>query len=159
MAFSLVTLLVTLQDQTIAEFMRKNVCTIFLLGSLKWNSRLWLVIMTSYSTSVSFIENNHPFKTIEGCINTIYIQCYQSTDLPCRLWKQLTYNNSCTFNLLSFALNIMWLHILTRWFWIICSTLLAALLLHNNENKIHTRRQFQLIIILLACNCPLWHQN
>ena len=32
MAFSLVTLLVTLQDQSTAEFMRKNVCTIFLLG-------------------------------------------------------------------------------------------------------------------------------
>ena len=31
---------------------------------------------------------------MEGCINTIYIQCYQSVDFLCRLWKQLTYINS-----------------------------------------------------------------
>jgi len=28
---------------------------------------------------------------MEGCINTIYVQCYQSVDFPYGLWQRLIY--------------------------------------------------------------------
>ena len=32
------------------------------------------------------LKNNNLFKRMEGCINTIHVQCYQSVDFPCGLW-------------------------------------------------------------------------
>ena len=49
------------------------------LWLLKWNSRLLFVIMTpvlSQWPALSFIKSNNLFKKMEGCINTIYEQCY-----------------------------------------------------------------------------------
>ena len=148
MPFSLVTLLVMLQDQSslrlvkvlTGEFIHKNACSIFLLGSLKWNSSLWFVIMTSSSTC-SFIHK----------ITTCWKQWKDAFDrfmfsVISRYISHADYGNhrsSLTPALmLSFALNIMWLPVLKfSSLWIVCATHLAALLLHTKEKKIYTRRQ------------------
>ena len=56
-----------------------------LLWPLKSKSRLLFVIMTPFLSqwpALSFIKNNNLFKKMEGCINTIYVQGYQSVDFP-----------------------------------------------------------------------------
>ena len=32
------------------------------------------------------LKNNNLYKRIEGCINAIHVQCYQSVDFPRGLW-------------------------------------------------------------------------
>ena len=53
-----------------------------LLWPLKWNCRFLFVIMTPCFTSVACLER---------CINTIYVQCYQSVDFPYGIWQPLIY--------------------------------------------------------------------
>ena len=66
-----------------------------LLWPLKSNSKLLFVIMTplflSQWPALSFIKNNNLFKKMEGCINTIYVQGYQSVDFRYGLWQRLIY--------------------------------------------------------------------
>ena len=66
-----------------------------LLWLLKSNIRLLFVIMTPFFLSqwlaLSFIKNNNLFKKKEGCINTIYVQGYQSVDFRYGLQQWLIY--------------------------------------------------------------------
>ena len=85
---------VMLQDQSnlrlvkfsTGEFMRKNSYWGHWNGTVGYDScSLWPPVPPQRS-ALSFIKNNTLFKRIEGCINTIHVQCYQSVDFPCGLW-------------------------------------------------------------------------